>query len=66
MDMVERTIETTQSDAVGISYGSESVTARTTSEMTGSSAETNMGDFDFTTTWTTRSGDYPTLQSLNS
>lgn len=37
-------------------------TGLTTSEMQGSSAETNMTAFDWTSTWATRSNDYPTLQ----
>jgi hypothetical protein len=34
----------------------------TTSEMQGSSAEGNMDEFDFTSTWSTVEGDYPELQ----
>lgn len=41
-----------QSDAVGL----------TTSEMTGSDAESNMSGFDFTNTWVTRPTDYPILE----
>jgi hypothetical protein len=34
----------------------------TTSQMQGSSAEGNMDEFDFTSTWSTVEGDYPELQ----
>lgn len=37
-------------------------TGLTTSEMQGSSAETNMTGFDFDTVWTTSSNEYPELQ----
>lgn len=48
------------STAQGSSGGS--ATGLTTSEMQGSSAETNMSGFDFGGTWTTVEGDYPELQ----
>ena len=37
-------------------------TGLTTSEMQGSSASSNMSNFDFTNTWNTVTGDYPELQ----
>ena len=37
-------------------------TGLTTSEMSGSSASSNMSGFDYTNTWTTVTGDYPELQ----
>lgn len=40
----------------------ENITNLTTSEMQGSSAETNMAGLDFTDTWITRTNDYPTFQ----
>lgn len=46
------TASTNQSDAVGL----------TTSQMTGSDAESNMSGFDFTNTWVTRPTNYPILE----
>lgn len=41
-----------------------SATSLTTSEMKGSSAETNMTGFDFTTTWVALDGEYPVLDTF--
>jgi hypothetical protein len=49
----------TESSGMSSSNGG---TGLTTSEMSGSSAETNMSGFDFSGTWTSVSGDYPDLQ----
>lgn len=56
---------TLQDDAVGNTTGSgtiNSVTGLTTSEMSGSSAESNMTNLDFENTWTITSESYPKLQ----
>lgn len=45
------------------SFSSSIATGLTTSEMTGSSAETNMDGFDFVNVWDTVAGDYPELQT---
>lgn len=55
------TQSTGQTDASGAPF-SGSATGLTTSQMTGSNAQSNMTGFDFTTIWQTVTGDYPTLQ----
>jgi hypothetical protein len=55
---------TKETNSVGYigSNSTNNTTGLTTSEMQGSSAETNMSAFDFTSIWKTVSGDYPELQ----
>ncbi len=56
------TATTGTSDGIGnqgSSFGD--TTGLTTSEMQGSSASSNMDGFDFSSTWTTQSSDYPAL-----
>jgi hypothetical protein len=52
--------ESSGQNSTGVAYSG--VSGLTTSEMSGSSAETNMSRFDFSGTWTSVSGDYPDLQ----
>ena len=47
---------------IGPNATSGDATSLTTSEMQGSSASSNMSNFDFTNVWTANSGSYPELQ----
>jgi hypothetical protein len=54
---------TGQSMAIGNDSGSSNdLTGLTTADLQGSNADSNLGLLDFTSVWTTRPSDYPTLQ----
>jgi archaellum component FlaG (FlaF/FlaG flagellin family) len=60
------TLQTEPTDSAWLGGGTVTNTqGLTTSEMQGSSAATTMSAFDFTNTWSTVSGDYPVLQSID-